>query len=109
MNAPNTDLECVTSLAAAGCNVTIFTTGRGTPVGSPVSITLKITATQQTFEDMEENIDLCVAGVIDGRESIDAAAKRVVQAVVDMANGQPAKAERLGHWEVAIPIRGVTY
>jgi altronate dehydratase large subunit len=109
LNAPNTDLECVTSLAAAGCNVTIFTTGRGTPVGSPASITLKITATQDTFECMEENIDLCVAGVIDGRESIDDAAKRVVQAVVEAANGQPTKAERLGHWEVAIPIRGVTY
>jgi altronate dehydratase large subunit len=109
LNAPNTDLESVTSLAAAGCNVTLFTTGRGTPVGSPASITLKITATQETFESMEENIDLCVAGVIDGRESIDDAANRVVRAVVDAANGQLTKAERLGHWEVAIPIRGVTY
>ena len=35
LNAPNTDLENVTALAAAGCNVTLFTTGRGTPVGSP--------------------------------------------------------------------------
>jgi altronate dehydratase large subunit len=58
---------------------------------------------------MEENIDLCVAGVVDGSQSIDEAAERVVQAVVDAANGQPSKAERLGHWEVAIPIRGVTY
>ena len=109
LNAPNTDLENVTALAAAGSNVILFTTGRGTPLGSPTSITLKITATQKTFENMEENIDLCVADVIDGRESIDEAAERVVQAVVDAANGQPAKAERLGHWEVAIPIRGVTY
>ena len=109
LNAPNTDLECVTALAAAGCNVTIFTTGRGTPVGSPAAITVKVTATQNTYDRMRENIDLCVAGVIDGSEPLDRAAARVVQAVVDAANGTPTKAEALGHWEVAMPIRGVTY
>ena len=109
LNAPNTDLENVTALAAAGCNVTLFTTGRGTPVGSPASITIKITATQKTYRHMEENTDLCVAGVIDGGESVEDAAGRIVQAVADAANGQQTKAERLGHWEVAVPIRGVTY
>lgn len=109
LNAPNTDLECVTCLAAAGCNVTIFTTGRGTPAGSPAAITLKVTATEQTFRNMEENIDLCVAGVIDGRETVDQAANRVVEAIVSAANGELTKAEKLGHWEVAMPIRGVTY
>lgn len=109
LNAPNTDLENVTALAAAGCNVTLFTTGRGTPVGSPASITVKVTATQKTFERMNENIDVGVARVVDGTESIDDAARRVVQAVVESANGKPTKAEILGHWEVAIPIRGVTY
>ncbi len=109
LNAPNTDLESVTALAAAGCNVTIFTTGRGTPVGSPASITVKVTATQRTFDRMRENIDVCVAGVVDDGQSIDEAAEQVVQAVVDAANGKQTKAEKLGHWEVAMPIRGVTY
>lgn len=109
LNAPNTDLECVTALAAVGCNVTIFTTGRGTPVGSPASITVKVTATQGTYDRMRENLDLCVAAVGAGHESLDAAAERVVQAVVAAANGEPTQAERLGHWEVAMPIRGVTY
>lgn len=109
LDAPNTDLECVTCLAAAGCNVTLFTTGRGTPIGSPASITIKITATEHTFQSMEENIDLCVSAVIDGKETIDQAAERVVDAVIRSANGEWTKAERLGHWEVAMPIRGVTY
>ena len=109
LNAPNTDLENVTALAAAGCNVTIFTTGLGTPVGSPASITVKVTATQRTFDRMQENMDVCVAGFVDGTASIDEAAEQVVQAVVDAANGKQTKAERLGHWEVAMPIRGVTY
>ena len=109
LNAPNTDLENVTCLAAAGCNVTLFTTGRGTPVGSPAAITVKITATKSTFELMNENLDLYVGGGADGSESLDAAAERVVRTVVEAANGQAMKAERLRHWEVAIPIRGVTF
>jgi len=109
LNAPNTDLESVTSLAASGCNLTLFTTGRGTPVGSPAAITVKITATAKTFQRMEENIDLCVAGVTEGTETIDQAAERVVQKVIEAANGEQTKAEILKHCEVAIPIRGVTF
>ena len=109
LDTPNTDLESVTCLAAGGCNITLFTTGRGTPIGSPASISIKITATEQTYTNMEENIDLCVASVIDGKETIDQAAERVVESVIKSANGELTKAERLGHWEVAMPIRGVTY
>ena len=109
LNAPNTDLENVTCLAAAGCNVTLFTTGRGTYVGSPASITLKITATDKTLKVMEENIDLCIGGVIDGRETLDQAAGKVVDMVIAVANGQLAKAEIARHYEVAMPIRGVTF
>jgi altronate dehydratase len=58
---------------------------------------------------MRENIDLCVAGVADGTETLEDAARRIVQAVVESASGLPTQAERLGHWEVAMPIRGVTY
>lgn len=109
LNGPNTDLESVTALAAAGCNVTVFTTGRGTPVGSPASITLKVTATRATAEKMAENIDLCVASVEEGTASLEEAAQDVFAAVVRTANGEETAAERLGHWEVAMPIRGVTY
>jgi len=52
---------------------------------------------------------VCVAGVVDGTTSMDEAAEQVVQAVVEAANGKQTKAEGLGHWEVAMPIRGVTY
>ncbi len=70
---------------------------------------MKVTATQKTYDRMRENIDVCVAGVVDESESIDAAAGRVVRAVVEAANGEQTAAEKLGHWEVAMPIRGVTY
>ena len=106
---PNTDLESVTTLAASGCNFILFTTGRGTPIGSPASITVKITATEKTYKRMAENIDICVADVIDGKETIDQAAGRILDLIIDLANGKKAKAEILKHYEVAVPIRGVTF
>jgi len=109
LNAPNTDLETVTCLAAAGCHLTIFTTGRGTPVGSPVSITVKVTATAATQARMSENIDVSVAGVADQSESLEHAAERLFDAIVAAANGTATKAETLRHWEVALAIRGVTF
>lgn len=108
LDAPNTDLENVTALAAAGCNVNLFTTGRGTPVGSPTAVTVKITATESTFEKMREDIDICVSDVIYGTK-VDEEAERLVDLVVASANGKLTKAEETRHWEVAIPIRGVTF
>lgn len=109
LNAPNTDIESMTCQAAAGCNFILFTTGRGTPLGSPAAITVKITATEKTYDRMKENIDLCVAGVIDDTETIDHAAERIVQGIIDSANGRETKAEILRHYEIAVPIRGVTF
>lgn len=109
LDAPNTDLENVTALAAAGCNVTLFTTGRGTPVGSPAAVTVKITATESTFEKMRENIDLCVSDVISGERSAEDEGGRLVELIVALVNGDLTKAEEARCWEVAIPIRGVTF
>ena len=109
LNGPNTDLESMTYLSAAGCNFILFTTGRGTPLGSPAAITVKITATEKTYERMEENIDFCVADVIEDKETIDQAAERIVNGIIDSANGKETKAEILRHYEVAVPIRGVIF
>lgn len=109
LNAPNTDLENMTCLAAAGCNVILFTTGRGTVVGSPTAITVKVTATEATYKRMEENLDVDVSGFTRGAESLDQAASRIFDRIVAAANGQAQKAEILHHAEIAFPLRGVTF
>lgn len=109
LNGPNTDLESMTCLAASGCQLIVFTTGAGTVVGSPAAITVKMTATLATWERMRENLDLEVSGYKVGTEPLPEAAARTVEHIVAAANGQLQAAERLGHWEVAFPIRGVTF
>ena len=58
---------------------------------------------------MPENIDLCLANMGADTVAIDGAAGNVVRDLVDVANGKQTKAESSGHWEVAVPVRGVTY
>lgn len=109
LNAPNTDLENMTCLAAAGCNVIAFTTGRGTVVGSPAAVTVKMTATAETARRMTENIDLDISGYREGDMSLDEAARYTLAHIVDAANGTLQKAEVLRHGEIAFPLRGVTF
>lgn len=109
LNGPNTDLESMTCLAASGCQVIAFTTGRGTVVGSPVAAPVKMTATATTWERMRENLDLDVSGYKTGTLSLNEAAEQTVQHIISAANGTLQKAEVLKHWEIAFPIRGVTF
>ena len=107
-NGPNSDLVSVTSLAVAGCNMLLFTTGRGTPVGGPLP-TVKVTANRRTEEHMEENIDVGVADVTEERIDAEEGAERIYDAIVQCANGKPSKAELLGHVEMQFHIKGVLY
>jgi len=109
LNAPNTDLENTTCLAASGCQLIAFTTGNGTVVGSPAAATVKMTATAKTAERMAENIDLDVSDYTSGALSLDEAAELTVDHLLAAANGELQKAELLGHTEIAFPLRGVTF
>ena len=103
LDAPNSDLISITSMAAAGCNLIAFTTGRGTLLAHPIVPTIKITANETTFERMNENIDLLVS------DQSPASSNELFEAVIRYANGQLTKAEIAGHGDMFIPIEGVTF
>ena len=103
LDAPNSDLIAITSMAAAGCNLIAFTTGMGTLLASPIVPTIKITANEKTFERMNENIDVLVS------DQNPASSSDLFEAIVRYANGQPTKAELTGHGDMFIPLEGVTF
>jgi altronate dehydratase large subunit len=102
MDTPGFDLESVTGKAAGGCQLLVFTTGMGTPVGCPVMPVLKITGNKHTFEKMVENMDMEVSGVIKGTETIESAGRRLYKMIKQVANGKLTQAEILQHYEFAI-------
>ena len=106
LEAPGNDAVSSTALTAAGANVILFTTGRGTPLGFPAP-TLKVASNSELAQRKPHWIDFDAGVLLDGADPNDAAA-RLFQLVLDTASGQPCKAEQNGEREIAIWKRGVT-
>jgi altronate dehydratase large subunit len=70
---------------------------------------IKITGNPRTAESMRDNLDLDASDVLAGGETIDAAGDRLFDLVLETASGKETATERLGHREVAIFRRNVTF
>lgn len=106
LSAPGNDLVASTALAASGCQIVLFTTGRGTPFGSFVP-TMKISTNTSLFKRKPGWIDFN-AGVIAEDEPMDAVAERFTEFVLEAVNGAPLQSEQHSIREIAIFKKGVT-
>lgn len=99
MDAPGRDLESVTGLVAGGCQLVLFTTGRGAPQGFPVAPVVKITANAGTASFLGEHIDLDVSGVMARTQTMAEAAQAIYRKALAVASGEATKAELIGYTE----------
>ena len=106
LSAPGNDLVASTALASAGCQIVLFTTGRGTPFGSFVP-TMKISTNTPLFEKKGNWIDFN-AGVLAQGEPMADVASRFTDYVLAVASGRPVNNESHGYREIAIFKQGVT-
>lgn len=106
LSAPGNDLVASTALAAAGCHIILFTTGRGTPFGTFVP-TMKISTNSQLFQDKPHWIDFNAGGIVEG-EQMEYVSKRFSEFILEVANGQETNNERNGYREISIFKNGVT-
>jgi len=107
VQAPGNDPVSVTALVAAGAQVVLFTTGRGTPMGGPVP-TVKIATNSGLARRKPQWIDFDAGRLFEGLES-DALADELYRLLIEVASGrQKTRNEEWGFREIAIFKDGVT-
>lgn len=99
MDTSSAAAECVTLMAAAGYVVHCFPTGQGNVVGNPIIPVIKITGNPRTVRLMSEHIDVDVSGIVKREMTVDQAGDRLIDCIVETANGRFTAAEALGHRE----------
>ena len=102
MDTPGHDIEQLTGFAAAGINICVFTSGRGTPTGNAVVPTIKVSTNTPMFKSIPDLIDLNAGTIADGTEDLDQVGVRIFKEIVEVANGKLTKAEIGGHQEFAL-------
>lgn len=106
---PGNDVESTTAEVAAGANIVLFTTGLGTPTGNPIAPVIKLSTNTKTFEKMPDIIDINCGTIIEGEESIEEAAHRILDYVIQVASGEIVpKAVLLGQDDFIPWRRGVS-
>jgi altronate dehydratase large subunit len=109
MDTPGHDIEQMTGMVAGGAQVVLFTTGRGTPTGSPIAPVIKISTNSGIFERMSENIDLNAGTIIEGKELIDSVGHRIFDEITKVSSGKLTKAEILKQHDFGIWRIGPTF
>ena len=106
LNGPGNDIVACTVLASAGCQIILFTTGRGTPLGTVVP-TLKIATNSNIFQKKQNWLDFN-AGKLLETASMENLSQELYQDILAIANGKQCKAEKMGYREISIFKTGVT-
>jgi altronate hydrolase len=99
MNTPGYDPVSLTGLAAGGCNVIAFTTGRGSAIGFPSIPVVKIATNSTMFKRMRDNMDINAGAIAEGEKDIPQVGREIFDMVLRAASGERTCAERLGHKE----------
>ncbi len=106
LSAPGNDLVAATALAAAGAQIVLFTTGRGTPFASPVP-TVKI-ATNSALAGKKSNWIDFNAGVLAEDADMEETAQEFFDYILEVASGRRVCSEEAGFHDMAIFKQGVT-
>lgn len=95
----------ITELIACGSHVILFSTGRGSVVGSAVAPVVKVCANPDTYTRMQDDMDINAGQILDGRASLDEVGTQILHLINQVANGQLTASEGLGHQEFVLSYK----
>ncbi len=96
MDTPGFDPVSMTGLVAGGCNIGVFTTGRGSVYGCKPSPCIKVASNSFLAARMADDIDVNAGTILDGTETVEDVGRRLFAKIVSVASGEPTKSELAG-------------
>lgn len=95
----------IAELIACGAHMIIFTTGRGSVVGSAISPVIKVCANPETYRRLEDDMDVNAGGILEGKVTVEDVSDDIFSSVIQVACGQETKSEALGHQEFILTYK----
>ncbi len=106
---PGNDVESTTALAGSGATLMLFTTGLGTPTGNPIAPVIKVSSNTKLARRMPDIIDIDTGPVISGESTIEEMGEKILDLIIEVANGATKTKADLLHQNDFIPWkRGVS-
>jgi altronate hydrolase len=96
MDTPGYDPVSMTGLVAGGCNIGVFTTGRGSVYGCKPAPCIKVATNTALYQWMEEDMDLNAGTIMDGTETVEQVGQRIFEKIIAVASGEKTKSELAG-------------
>jgi len=95
----------IAELIACGAHVILFTTGRGSVVGSAISPVIKICANPETYERMSDDMDVNAGKILRMEATVDEVGEEIYRKVLEVASGAQSCSETLGHQEFVLTYK----
>ncbi|MEM7028407.1 MAG: UxaA family hydrolase [Chloroflexota bacterium] len=99
------DTAEIAEMIACGAHMTLFSTGRGSVVGSAISPVIKVCANPETYRRMQGDMDIDAGRILEGRGTLDDVGQEIFDKIVDIAHGEQTKSEALGHQEFVLTYK----
>jgi altronate dehydratase len=93
MDTPGYDPVSMTGLVSGGCNIGVFTTGRGSVYGCKPTPCIKVAASTPLYRQLEDDMDLNAGTILDGTETIEQVGLRLFELILAVAGGQRTRSE----------------
>lgn len=96
MDTPGYDPVSMTGLVAGGCNVAVFTTGRGSVYGCKPTPCIKVATNTPLYNWMEEDMDINAGTILEWTETVEQVGLRIFEKIIAVAGGEKTKSELAG-------------
>ncbi len=96
MDSPGYDPASVTGQIAGGCNVVVFTTGRGSAFGSKPAPTIKVATNSEMYTRMTDDMDINAGAMLSDGVSLEDKGREIYAKILSVASGEASKSEAQG-------------